>query len=175
MCVFLAALDTVSRLSTQTCIFTNLFQTIISTALPTIAEDFHSSAGYAWIGSAYLLGAAASTPIWAKFSDIFGRKPILMVANVVFFVGCLVCARSNSIGMLIAGRAVQGMGGGGLITLVSVSIGDLFSMRYVFCLGLDFPHGSRARLTKDSRTRGLYYGLVGFVWASKLHPGVHHF
>jgi MFS family permease len=71
--------------------------------------------------------------VWAKFSDIFGRKPILMAANVVFFVGCLVCALSHNVGMLIAGRAVQGMGGGGLITLVSVSIGDLFSMRYVFC------------------------------------------
>jgi MFS family permease len=73
-----------------------------------------------------------------------------MSANVVFFVGSLVAALANSIGMLIAARAVQGIGGGGLITLVSVSIGDLFSMR----------------------VRGMYYGLVGFVWASKspLHP-----
>jgi MFS family permease len=97
--------------------------------LPTIAEHFHSAAGYAWIGSAYLLGAASSTPVWAKFSDIFGRKPVLMVANGVFFAGCLICALSKNIGMLIAGRAIQGTGGGGLITLVSVSIGDLFSMR----------------------------------------------
>jgi MFS family permease len=99
--------------------------------LPTISEHFGSAAGFTWIGSAYLLGAASSTPIWAKFSDIFGRKPILMSANIVFFVGSLVAALSKSIGMLIAARAVQGIGGGGLITLVSVSIGDLFSMRYV--------------------------------------------
>ena len=99
--------------------------------MPTISEHFNSAVGYTWIGSAYLLGAASSTPIWAKFSDIFGRKPILMSANVVFFAGSLVAALSKSIGMLIAARAVQGIGGGGLITLVSVSIGDLFSMRYV--------------------------------------------
>ena len=104
-------------------------QTIITTALPTISEHYHSSAGFTWIGSAYLLGAASSTAVWAKFSDIFGRKPILSVANVVFFVGTLVAALSNSIAMLIAARAIQGIGGGGLITLVNISIGDLFSMR----------------------------------------------
>lgn len=67
--------------------------------------------------------------MWAKFSDIFGRKPILIVANIVFFVGTLVAALSYSIAMLIAARAIQGIGGGGLITLVNISIGDLFSMR----------------------------------------------
>jgi hypothetical protein len=113
MAVFLAALDT----------------TIITTSLPTISEHFHSSTGYTWIGSAYLLGAASATPIWAKISDIFGRKPILLMANVVFFVGSLVAALSVSIGMLIVARAIQGIGGGGLITMVSICIGDLFSMR----------------------------------------------
>jgi MFS family permease len=113
MAVFLAALDT----------------TIITTALPTISQHFHSSTGYTWIGSSYLLGAASSTPVWAKISDIFGRKPILLIANVVFFVGSLVAALAHSIGMLIVARAIQGIGGGGLLTMVSISIGDLFSMR----------------------------------------------
>jgi MFS family permease len=67
---------------------------------------------------------------WAKFSDIFGRKPILLIANVVSFAGTIACAVSGNIGMLIAARGVQGIGGGGLSTLVSVSIADLFSMRY---------------------------------------------
>jgi MFS family permease len=102
--------------------------------LPTISEHFHSSAGFTWIGSAYLLGAASSTAVWAKFSDIFGRKPILLVANIVFFAGTLVAALSYNVGMLIAARAVQGIGGGGLITLVNISIGDLFSLRYAFHL-----------------------------------------
>lgn len=125
--VFLAALDT----------------TIITTALPTISEYFHSNAGYTWIGSAYLLANAASTPSWGKFSDIWGRKPVLLAAAAVFFVGSLLAAVSVSIGMLIAARAIQGIGGGGLIILVNICISDLFSMR----------------------NRGKYFGIVGMVWA----------
>ncbi|KAI9047867.1 hypothetical protein LZ554_008575 [Drepanopeziza brunnea f. sp. 'monogermtubi'] len=125
--IFLAALDT----------------TIVTTALPTISEHFHSSAGYTWIGSAYLLANAASVPLWGKFSDIWGRKPILLVASIVFFVGSLLAATSVSIGMLIAARAIQGIGGGGIIILVNICITDLFSMR----------------------NRGAYYGIIGMVWA----------
>ncbi|EME43835.1 hypothetical protein DOTSEDRAFT_129861 [Dothistroma septosporum NZE10] len=127
LAVFLSALDT----------------TIITTALPVIADHFHSSAGYTWVGSAYLLANAAATPLWGKLSDIFGRKPMLLFANVVFFVGSLVAALSNSIGMLIAARAVQGIGGAGLLTLVDIAISDLFSLR----------------------TRGTYLGIIGGVWA----------
>lgn len=125
--VFLAALDS----------------TIITTALPTISEHFHSSAGYTWIGSAYLLAAAASTPSWGKISDIWGRKPILLFAAFVFFVGSTLAATSISIGMLITARAIQGIGSGGLIVLVNICISDLFSMR----------------------NRGKYFGMVGMVWA----------
>jgi sugar phosphate permease len=125
--VFLAALDT----------------TIITTALPTISEHFHSNAGYTWIGSAYLLANAASTPSWGKFSDIWGRKPILLIAAAVFFLGSLLAAISVNIGMLITARAIQGIGGGGLIILVNICISDLFSMR----------------------TRGTYFGIIGMVWA----------
>ncbi|KAL8858095.1 MAG: hypothetical protein Q9198_010696 [Flavoplaca austrocitrina] len=114
--VFLAALDT----------------TIITTAVPTIAARFNASAAdYTWIGSAYLLAAASSTPIWGKFSDIWGRKPILLVANVVFLVASLIAALSINVKMLLAGRAIQGIGGGGLIILSNICISDLFSMRYV--------------------------------------------
>jgi MFS family permease len=125
--VFLAALD----------------MSIVSTALPTISEHFHSTAGYTWIGSAYLLANAASTPSWGKFSDIWGRKPILMCASVIFFIGSLLAAVSVSIEMLIAARAIQGIGGGGLIILVNICISDLFSMR----------------------KRGQYFGMIGVVWA----------
>merc|ERR1711939_634091 len=113
MAVFLAALDV----------------TIITTALPTISEHFNSTAGYTWIGSAFLLANSASIPSWGKISDIFGRKPMLLLANVIFMVGSLVAALSYSIGMLIAARAVQGIGGGGLVILVNITIGDLFSLR----------------------------------------------
>jgi MFS family permease len=111
--VFLAALDI----------------TIVTTALPSICEYFHSTAGYTWIGSSFLLASSATIPLWGKVSDIFGRKPALLFANFVFFVGSLICAVSVSMGMLIAGRALQGAGGGGLVVLVNIVIGDLFSMR----------------------------------------------
>ncbi|KAI4281828.1 MAG: hypothetical protein L6R38_003382, partial [Xanthoria sp. 2 TBL-2021] len=133
--VFLAALDT----------------TIITTAIPTIAVRFNASAAdYTWIGSAYLLAAASSTPIWGKFSDIWGRKPTLLVANIVFLVGSLIAALSINVKMLLAGRAIQGIGGGGLIILANICISDLFSMR----------------------ERGKYFGLIGGVWglASALGP-----
>lgn len=125
--VFLAALDT----------------TIVTTALPTISEYFHSSAGYTWIGSAYLLANAASIPSWGKVSDIWGRKPVLLCACSVFFIGSTLAATSVNIGMLITARAIQGIGGGGLLVLVNICISDLFSMR----------------------NRGQYFALVGMTWA----------
>ncbi|CAK4030796.1 MFS-type transporter [Lecanosticta acicola] len=134
LAIFLAALDV----------------TIVTTALPTISEHFHSASGYTWIGSAFLLANAASIPSWGKVSDIFGRKPMILVANVIFMVGSLVAALSDSIGMLIAARVVQGIGGGGLIILVNILIGDLFPLRI----------------------RGAFYGVIGGVWAiaSSLGP-----
>ncbi|KAK4550326.1 hypothetical protein LTR36_003293 [Oleoguttula mirabilis] len=127
MAVFLAALDV----------------TIVTTALPTISEHFGSASGYTWIGSAFLLANSASIPSWGKVSDIFGRKPMLLLANIIFMIGSLIAALSTSIGMLIAARAIQGIGGGGLVILVNITIGDLFSLR----------------------NRGAFYGMVGAVWA----------
>lgn len=116
MAVFLAALDV----------------TIITTALPTIAAHFKTSVReYSWIGSAYLLASAAIIPSSGKISDIFGRKPILLIANIVFLVGSLICALAVSIEMLIVGRAFQGVGAGALTSLVNICISDLFSERLV--------------------------------------------
>lgn len=100
-------------------------------------------AGYTWVGSAYLLANAASTPLWGKFSDIFGRKPVLLVAVFTFFVGSLLCAASNSIIMLIVGRAIQGADAGGIVSLVNICISDLFELR----------------------ERSFYLGLTSVVWA----------
>ncbi|KAK4609115.1 Efflux pump dotC [Fulvia fulva] len=127
LAVFLSALDT----------------TIVTVALPAIAEHFNSTASYTWVGSAYLLANAASTPIWGKLADIFGRKPMLLLANALFMIGSLVCGLSINVGMLITARAIQGAAGGGLLTLVDTIIGDLFSLR----------------------TRGTYLGMIGGVWA----------
>jgi hypothetical protein len=103
--------------------------TIVTVAIPTIAQEFNSTAGYTWIGSAYMLATAAAAPMWGKISDIWGRKPVLLIAVAVFWVGSLLSAVSVSMGMLIVARAVQGVGGGGIVILVNVCISDLFSMR----------------------------------------------
>lgn len=120
-----------------------LDQTIIATSIPTISAALHSASGYVWIGGAYLLANAAAGPIWAKCSDIWGRKPALLGAVGVFAVASIIAALSTSMQMLIAARALQGTAGGGLIPLVSITISDLFSMR----------------------SRALYLGLLGVVWA----------
>jgi hypothetical protein len=124
--------------------------TIVTTALPTIAEEFNSASGYTWVGSAYLIANSAATPIWGKVSDIFGRKPCLLITNAIFFVGSLIAALSINMNMLIGARVIQGMGGGGLIVLVNIAISDLFAMR----------------------DRGAYFGIIGGVWAlaSSLGP-----
>lgn len=125
--VFLAALDV----------------TIVTVAVPKISADFDSTAGYTWVGSAYLLANAAAAPSWGKISDIWGRKPVLLTAVGVFWVGSLLAGVSVSMGMLIVGRAVQGIGGGGILILVNICISDLFSMR----------------------RRGQFLGIVSLVWA----------
>lgn len=115
LALFLAALD----------------MTIISTALPTIAADFHASeSGFSWIASSYLLANAACIPLWGKISDIWGRKYIILMANVAFLVGSLICALAKNMAMILSGRAIQGVGGGGIIILANISVTDLFSMRY---------------------------------------------
>ena len=73
--------------------------------------------------------STAATPTWGKVSDIFGRKPIVLAANFVFFVGSLISALSINIKMLLAGRVIQGIGGGGLMSLVYICISDMFSER----------------------------------------------
>lgn len=117
--------------------------TIVTTALPTISGHFHSGTGYTWVGSAYMLASAASTLSWGKISDIWGRKPVILCAAGIFFIGSLLCAVSVNISMLIAARAIQGIGSGGLVLMVNIAIGDLFSMR----------------------NRGKYYAIIATVWA----------
>lgn len=90
----------------------------------------HSASGYAWIGGAYLLANGASAPIWAKLSDIWGRKPILLMAVAMFFATSIVCALARNMKMLIVGRALQGAAGGGLMQLVNIVLSDLFSLRW---------------------------------------------
>ena len=108
--------------------------TITTTALPVITSQLHSASGYAWIGSAYVLATAVTAPVWAKLSDIWGRKPLLLLSIAVFFLWSLLCGTATTMIWLIMARAVQGIGGGGISILVSICISDAFSMRYkLFC------------------------------------------
>lgn len=125
--------------------------TIISTALPTIARELGmTSQQYAWISSAFTLANTTSTPVWAKASDIFGRRGIVIASAVAFMAGSLICALARDGTMLIGGRVVQGLGSGGSLVMVTIIIGDLFAL-------------------KD---RAKYYGLTGIVWgiASAIGP-----
>ena len=113
MGMFLAALD----------------QTIVSTALPTIVGDFHHSNLLSWVITAYLLASTASTPIWGKAGDLYGRKRLFQLAIVVFLVASALCGLSRNIFELIAFRGLQGIGGGGLLSLAFAIIGDVIPPR----------------------------------------------
>ena len=106
-----------------------LDQTIVATSIPTISAELNSASGYTWIGGAYLLANAAAGPIWAKCSDIWGRKPAILGSVALFAIASLIAALSVSMRMLIAARALQGTAGGGVLQLVLITISDMFSMR----------------------------------------------
>jgi len=117
--------------------------TIITPAIPAIVATFNSTAGYVWIGSAFVLASTAITPVWGSVADIWGRKPIMLLSMAFFLAGSLLCALAPQMGALIAGRAVQGLGASGMGTMVNVIICDTFS----------------------PRDRGLYLAITSVVWA----------
>jgi EmrB/QacA subfamily drug resistance transporter len=106
-----------------------LDQTIVSTALPRIASDFSALDQLSWVVTAYLLTSAVSTPIYGKVSDLYGRKNVLCVAIAIFLIGSAFSGASQNILELIISRGVQGLGAGGLITLVLAAIGDVVPPR----------------------------------------------
>ena len=133
--MFLAALD----------------QSIVGVALPKITSELGGLDKLSWVVTAYLLTSTAATPLWGKISDLLGRRPIFQAAIVVFLLGSLICgfaaplARGldvSGIDVMIAGRAVQGLGGGGLMSLALAVIGDVI----------------------PPRERGRYQGLFGAVF-----------
>jgi EmrB/QacA subfamily drug resistance transporter len=113
MAVFLASLDT----------------TIISTALPTIAGQFNAFESFAWVGTAYIVTATIATPLLGKLSDIYGRRLIFQTAMGTFLVGSVLCGAAQSMGQLIAFRALQGLGGGAIQALAFSILGDILPPR----------------------------------------------
>ncbi|KAI8318685.1 hypothetical protein GQ54DRAFT_300011 [Martensiomyces pterosporus] len=108
---------------------TALDTTIVATTYVPIASEFRSLDQAQWIINSYLITTTAMQPIYGKLSDIIGRVEAIVFAVVLFMIGSVMCAVSTSLWMLIASRAVQGLGGGGLMTLVSVVLGDIIGER----------------------------------------------
>ncbi|MFD3684518.1 DHA2 family efflux MFS transporter permease subunit [Nocardiopsis sp. NPDC058631] len=119
-----------------------LDQTIVSTALPTIVSELGGLNHLSWVITAYLLAVTAVTPLWGKLGDQFGRKHLFLLCIGIFLLGSALCGVAQDMLQLIAFRAVQGLGGGGLMVLASALIGDVVS----------------------PRERGKYQGLFGAVF-----------
>jgi EmrB/QacA subfamily drug resistance transporter len=119
-----------------------LDQTIVATALPTIAGDLHGLSHLSWVVTAYLLASTISTPLWGKLGDLYGRKTFFQAAIVIFLIGSALAGLSHTMLQLIAFRAVQGIGGGGLLTGAQTIVADVV----------------------PARERGRYQGLFGSVF-----------
>ncbi|MFE2050915.1 MDR family MFS transporter [Streptomyces sp. NPDC059459] len=102
-----------------------LDQTIVSTALPRIAEELNGFDSIAWVSAAYLLASTAATPLWGKLGDMFGRKRLYLASTSLFLLASVGCGLARNLAELIAARAVQGVGGGGMIVLTFALVGDV--------------------------------------------------
>jgi EmrB/QacA subfamily drug resistance transporter len=121
-----------------------LDQTIVSTALPTIVSDLGGLEHLSWVVTAYLLASTAATPLWGKLGDQYGRKRLFQTAIVIFLIGSALCGMAQNMPQLIGFRALQGLGGGGLIVLSMAIVGDIV----------------------PPRERGRYQGLFGAVFGA---------
>ncbi|MEU6311787.1 MDR family MFS transporter [Streptomyces sp. NPDC047014] len=121
-----------------------LDQTIVSTALPTIVSELGGMAHLSWVVTAYMLASTAATPLWGKLGDQYGRKRLFQYAIVLFLVGSALCGVAQDMAQLIGFRALQGLGGGGLIVLSMAIVGDIV----------------------PPRERGRYQGLFGAVFGA---------
>jgi EmrB/QacA subfamily drug resistance transporter len=107
----------------------SLDQTIVSTAMRTIADKLHGQTQQAWVTTAYLVTSTVSTPLYGKLSDLYGRKPFYLFAISVFVVGSMLCGFAHSIYELAAYRALQGIGAGGLMSMAFAIVGDMVPPR----------------------------------------------
>ena len=119
-----------------------LDSTIVATALPTIVGEMGGIGQLSWVVTAYLLAQTVVTPLYGKLGDLYGRKKVLQIAIVIFLLGSVLCGASRTLGQLIAFRALQGLGGGGLIVTSQAVIGDVIA----------------------PRDRGRYQGIFGAVF-----------
>jgi EmrB/QacA subfamily drug resistance transporter len=117
--------------------------TVVATAMPTIVAQLGGLAAYSWVFSAYMLTSTTTVPLYGKLSDLYGRRRLFFIAMALFLLGSILCGLSQNMGQLIAFRALQGLGAGGLIPLAFIIIGDIL------------PFDQRARM------QGLFSGVWG--------------
>src|SRR4029077_18537493 len=99
-------------------------QTIVATALPAIASDLGDVERISWVVVSYLVANTIAAPVYGRLGDSFGRRPMIFTALALFMAGSVLCALSPSIGFLTAARVLQGLGGGGLMTLPQAPVGE---------------------------------------------------
>jgi EmrB/QacA subfamily drug resistance transporter len=126
-----------------------LDQTVVATALPQIVTDLHGFSELSWVVSSFLVAATVTVPLYGKLSDLYGRRRMFVVSISIFLLGSALCGAAQSMGQLIAFRALQGVGAGGLLPLAQAAIADLFS----------------------PRERGRYQGYIGSMWATAAVAG----
>src|SRR5687768_15719879 len=117
--------------------------TVVGTAMPTVIATLGGLAHYSWVFSAYLLTSTASVPIWGRLSDLYGRRRIYLTGVAIFLVGSVLSGASTSMVQLIAARALQGLGAGGIIPLSMTIVGELYA------------------LSERARTQALFSGVWG--------------
>ncbi|KAI8982712.1 iron permease [Trametes punicea] len=120
-----------------------LDMTAVSTAVPTMTNDLHGGDNFVWVGSAYGLASTAILPFSGRLSDVFGRRPIMLISIAIFFIGSALAGSAKNMNWLIAARTVQGVGGGGITNLASIILADLVPLA----------------------ERGTYQGMLILVWA----------
>ncbi|HEX2723492.1 MAG TPA: MFS transporter, partial [Gemmatimonadaceae bacterium] len=119
-----------------------LDSTIVATALPTIVGEMGGLTHLSWVVTAYLLAQTVVTPLYGKLGDLYGRKKVVQVAIFIFLLGSALCGLSRTLTQLIVFRAIQGLGGGGLMVTTQAVIGDIV----------------------PARDRGRYQGIFGAVF-----------
>lgn len=142
----------------------NLDQTIVATALPTIGRDLRSLSGTSWVATAYLLTSAITTLIFGKLGDMHSRKKIFQFSIAVFLIGSALCGAAQSMTMLILFRALQGIGGGGLNSLVMAIIGDIVPARQRSKYQASFGMVATVALIAGPLLGGLFSQALDWRW-----------